>query len=290
MKPQLAISVSLEDLAEIFQAKPLIMQPKYDGVRCLVIHGKAMARSLKPITNRYIRDYLSDTRWSGLDGELTVLDWPPNEINSVVASREGEPDFTYNVFDLHNVDMPYRERLSLLKTREMPKRAKRVPWEWARSIDQVLAFEEKLMSGPGYDGLIFRTPGGMYKQGRSTMSDGGLWRFKRFEDSEGVIIGWDAEMQNNNEKTRNELGRAKRSSHRENKVAKESLGAFTIRDNKLGWEFDLGTGFTREQREQFWRDRKKLHGKYVKYRYCPAGVKDKPRWPSFIGFRDKKDM
>jgi DNA ligase-1 len=36
--------------------------------------------------------------------------------------------------------------------------------------------------------------------------------------------------------------------------------------------------------------RKKLLGKIVKYKYQEIGVLEKPRFPVFLGFRDKEDM
>jgi DNA ligase-1 len=55
-------------------------------------------------------------------------------------------------------------------------------------------------------------------------------------------------------------------------------------------EFDLGTGFTSGQRRDLWVGRGKLKGKLVKYKFQPTGVKDKPRFPVFIGFRDARDL
>jgi DNA ligase-1 len=66
------------------------------------------------------------------------------------------------------------------------------------------------------------------------------------------------------------------------------LGAFTVRDG--GVEFSVGTGFTYEDRTQFWRRRHELIGSIITYEYLPIGVKDKPRHPVFLGFRMQEDV
>jgi len=34
---------------------PCIVSPKLDGIRCIIINGVAMSRSLKPIRNEYVQ-------------------------------------------------------------------------------------------------------------------------------------------------------------------------------------------------------------------------------------------
>ena len=57
-----------------------------------------------------------------------------------------------------------------------------------------------------------------------------------------------------------------------------------------GVEFSIGSGFTEEQRREIWNKKVELIGSIVKYKYFEVGVKDKPRFPIFLAFRDKKDM
>jgi DNA ligase-1 len=52
----------------------------------------------------------------------------------------------------------------------------------------------------------------------------------------------------------------------------------------------VGTGFTADQRADFWSRREQLRGQLVKYKHFPHGVKDAPRHPVFLGFRDPEDM
>jgi len=41
---------------------------------------------------------------------------------------------------------------------------------------------------------------------------------------------------------------------------------------------------------EFWGARDELIGKLKKYKFMPHGVKDAPRHPVFVGFRDACDL
>jgi DNA ligase-1 len=97
-------------------------------------------------------------------------------------------------------------------------------------------------------------------------------------------------MHNANVAFQNELGRTARSSHQDNKVGKGTLGAFLCVDLATGANVSVGTGFTADQRADFWSRREQLRGQLVKYKHFPHGVKDAPRHPVFLGFRDPEDM
>ncbi len=96
-------------------------------------------------------------------------------------------------------------------------------------------------------------------------------------------------MANNNEATRDELGRTKRSTHQENKSGKGRLGALVCR-TESGVQFNIGTGFDADQREKLWKIGVNLIGRYVKYKYFAIGVVEAPRFPVFLGWRDPIDM
>ena len=67
-------------------------------------------------------------------------------------------------------------------------------------------------------------------------------------------------------------------------------GALHVQDVKTGVQFAIGSGFDDADREVYWQHRKKLVGRVVKYRYFPSGSKEKPRFPTFLGWRDPRDM
>jgi DNA ligase-1 len=141
----------------------------------------------------------------------------------------------------------------------------------------------------GYEGAMLRAPHGIYKFGRSTLKEGHLIKLKPFEDDEAEVIGFEEQCRNDNEATTNELGRTRRSSHKENRVPRGTLGALVLRHSTFG-DFNLGTGFDSALRQEIWHNRTKYLGKLVKFRYQAIGMKDKPRIPSFLGFRHPADL
>ena len=139
--------------------------------------------------------------------------------------------------------------------------------------------------GLGYEGVMVRVPWGTYKFGRSTESQGLLGKVKRFEDTEGTIVGYEELMRNENEATINNLGYQERSTAQAGQIPGGTLGALVV--SHPDWEdtFGIGTGFTADERFTLWQIRDTLKGQSVKFKHQPAGAKDRPRFPSYLGLR-----
>src|ERR1035437_7532707 len=92
---------------------PLMVSPKLDGVRAIVIDGVLMSRSLKPIPNAYAQNLFSGLP-NGTDGELIVGaadDDPYRKTVSAVMSEDGEVEgLRYHVFDNYLVDGGFQKR------------------------------------------------------------------------------------------------------------------------------------------------------------------------------------
>ena len=285
MKPMLAGKLS--SLDKLFF--PCYCTPKLDGIRCLILNGVAVSRNLKPIRNKYIQERLKGLP-DGLDGELMLNSTKNfNEVSSAVMSEAGEPDFYYAVFDCIS-DEPYLKRVGsqaeLLKIHPFTFLIRP---RMVRNLEEFEAFEKEVLN-LGYEGVMIRRGDGIYKFGRSTENEGGLLKWKRFTDSEAEVIGYLEQMQNNNPEEVDNLGHTKRSSHKGNMIPKDTLGALVVRDLKTGIEFNIGTGYTNGSRDKLWAEKGKLIGRIVKYKYQDVGVKEAPRFPVFLGFRDKDDM
>jgi DNA ligase-1 len=158
-----------------------------------------------------------------------------------------------------------------------------------KDAEDLLMFEEKALE-LGFEGVMVRDPHGPYKHGRSTEREGWLLKLKQFADSEASVLDTMAFQHNANEATKNELGHTKRSTAKAGMVDLPKLGKLMVRDLKTGVEFEVGTGFTMEEREELWKVRNKLVGRILKYKYFPTGGKDKPRFPIFLGWCDRRDM
>jgi DNA ligase-1 len=140
----------------------------------------------------------------------------------------------------------------------------------------------------GYEGVMLRSPGGPYKNGRSTEREGYLLKLKRFEDAEARIVGYEELDHNANEKGAD----GKRTSHKAGKVPMGRLGALKVIGVAGTYDsvaFNIGTGFDDEARDYIWKHQKEYLGHLVKFSYFPTGSKDAPRFPVFLGFRDARD-
>lgn len=273
---------------------PLLLSPKLDGVRCLIINGVAMSRSLKPIPNKHVQKLFGRAELNGLDGELVVGPVSGHDVfqrtSSGVMSIEGEPEVNFWVFDDFNESGAFHRRLHTAHRRiKKQKFCEDVPHHIITTEEQLPSMEEDYLE-LGYEGIMLRHPDGPYKHGRSTAKESYLLKLKRFTDSEAEVIGFTQLMTNRNEAKRNELGHQERSSKKEGLVGAGVLGAIKVRDCITKVEFEIGTGFTAEQREKFWHGRQLMIGQLVKYKSQPVGVKEKPRFPVFLGFRDHRDL
>lgn len=282
---------------------PLYASPKLDGVRCVIGGAQALSRTLKPIPNRFVQHYLGNPMLEGLDGELIVGPPAAEDVyrvtSSGVMSQDGTPDFTFYVFDYFNDPdhaRPYNHRLprlidglaDIVEGDKFP-RVKLLEQRYVTTEEKLLRYESEVLA-QGYEGVMLRSPAGIYKHGRSTAREGYLLKLKRFSDGEARITGFEELMHNANEAQLDELGHTKRSSHQENLVPMDTLGALQVEDCATGVAFKIGTGYTAIHRKQIWQQRDRLVGAIVKYKHFEVGVKDAPRFPVWLGFRDPIDM
>lgn len=282
MKPMLA--ATLENLSDI--RYPIYASVKLDGIRCIIKDGVAVSRAFKPIPNKFIQAVLKEEAVEGLDGELMIEGKDFNEIQSAVMSEDGEPDFQFHVFDVVR-EAPFSVRYNFLTSNYngTPRpHIKVVNQELFGYPSDVINFE-KYAVDTGYEGIMLRTHDSPYKFGRSTPKERYLMKFKRFQDAEAVVIGFEELNHNDNEKTKDALGHSVRSGHLAGLRKGGCLGSLVVYDEKLNIEFNIGTGFTQEQREEIWDNQKKLMGATVTYVYQQVSAKGVPRFPSFKGFR-----
>lgn len=282
MKPMLACEANLKVLKF-----PVLASPKLDGVRALVRDGVVLSRSLKPIPNRHVQTLYGRPELEGLDGELILGD-PTNPETyrrtvSAVMTIEGDPDVDFHVFDRWDRDYPYNE-VALSYGLTIP-----VCSTLIRTMEELEEYEVALLD-KSYEGVILRDPQSPYKFGRSTVKEGYLLKLKRFADSEAEIIDFEELMHNQNEAHINETGHTERSTKQDGLLPAGTLGALVVRDIQSGVEFKIGTGFAAAERQKFWNLRASLRGLLVKYQYFPTGSKEKPRFPSFQGFRHRIDL
>lgn len=293
MKPMLAYQ-KLPNLEKL--SYPLIASPKIDGIRCLIMDGVAVSRSLKPIRNKHVQAMLGRNCFNGLDGELVVGEPTDPDVylktNSGVMSIEGEPDFTYLVFDQWNRMGSYRGMRDIGFSQTLAPEIEEHEFIRCYTPQEVLEYEADKLA-QGYEGLILRNPYAPYKFGRSTLREEALLKLKRFTDAECIIVGVTEAFANDNEAFLDERGYTKRSQAQGGRTeGKGMIGSLTCRFPDSNETFEIGTfkGLTNEDKARLWDSHEALVGRVIKFKYFEHGMKDLPRHGVFLGFRDGDDL
>lgn len=254
---------------------PWILQPKLDGVRCRALIEPKKVTLLSSEGNDIISVPHINRQLSAiglevgleLDGELYLHGMSFEEIFSRVSrevnAHSGFDEIEYHVFDL--VDEGQRQDLRLLdlveKVQEPASRLlgsaiQVVPLRVISTFTDLMRQYETYLK-QGYEGFILRHMEARYIRRRSTF----MMKFKPKKIDIYRIAGAVQEYDQ----------------HGTPKLALGSLACVSDDDT-----FYVGTGFTREQREQLWRERDSLVGQYVEVAYqhltSERGV---PRFPVF---------
>jgi DNA ligase-1 len=269
---------------------PYIATPKIDGIRFLMVDGVAVSRTFKPIRNTHIQNLLQQYLPDGIDGELTSGDTFQSS-TSAVMTIEGTPDFKVWIFDYVDPEddeiLPFHLRIVNMPTLNSPFDFQVLYGSQMKSLEEITEYE-RICLDAGYEGVMLRDPFGTYKFGRSTVNDNILLKVKRFLDDEAELIDIQEKMSNQNPEELDAFGHIKRSASLEGMVPTGVAGTLIVR-TKDGMEFGIGSGLNDELRVELWNNKEKYLGKLVKYKYFPQGVKELPRHPVFLGFRDPED-
>ena len=274
---------------------PVLVSPKLDGIRATVQGGVVLSRSLKPIPNAHVQALLGKPELEGLDGELIVGNPASADAfrvsTSAVMSQDGKPAFVFHVFDTFQAG-GFSGRLAaatqVVEAFNQPY-VQMVPHNLIDTQDTLLRLEA-ISVDCGYEGLMLRSPKGLYKQGRSTAREGWLLKLKRFTDGEGEVLDLIEQSANENTAFVNELGHTARSSAKDGKRLKGTLGAYVVKNLETGVVHKVSPTGTLAERQAIWNDGDNYIGKILKFKFFATGGKDKPRFPQALGFRDAADM
>lgn len=177
-KPLLASPADLDKL----DLTDMLLSPKLDGIRAIVIDGVVMSRSLKPIKNKHVQKLFGHLEY--YDGELICGD-PTSprcyrDTNSAVMRADGEPDVTFHVFDhIQYPDYEYWRRLDHIRP---CAGIEIVVQHCVRDFDSThLQRLEGEYLERGYEGVMLRKasgPASLYKFGRATAKSHTLLKVK----------------------------------------------------------------------------------------------------------------
>jgi len=249
---------------------PYIVQPKYDGVRCraiplensnefiLLSSEENIIYSVPHINKALSRLQLK----AELDGELYCHGMNFEEIFSITSRTVNlHPNWSimnFHIFDIVNL-LPQMERTIMLENlHNLSSSIKVAPFWLCESLEDVMRTFDKVIS-LNYEGIIVRHNSAPYERKRSTL----VMKFKPKQSDNYEILGYQEEI--------DKFG-----------VPKGSLGAIVCASGD-GNTFSVGSGFTAEQRQNFWGSRDSLICKElkVKYQHLTAGKKV-PRFPVFV--------
>lgn len=295
---------------------PCIAQPKIDGCRGGQYNpGQFTARTLKAYKNKALTKFYSQSCFDGIDGELVVPGKPwtysamcrdTTSITNTIASPTVPEIVLFDYVPVQHLSKSYEHRYDLLESvvtrlrREITDKVHRMPSVVVDEMDELLELDDKWV-GEGYEGTIVRSMTAPHKPGRSTQAME-LWRIKRWIDFEIRVTKLIEAMENRNEAKTNALGHTERSTHKANKHGKGMVGMIqgevlqdVVYEGKLlfpkGMVIDCGPGkLTHPEREFYWRNPTEIARKIGKVKTLPHGVKEKPRMPTWLVFRDKVDI
>ena len=252
---------------------PCFVQPKLDGVRCVVVNNKLYSRN----GNRFpelphIENELSLLNKDNLilDGELYTDDINFEKIVGLVKkfkkSEEDEKNsekIYLNVFDYIDHKLPYEQRMKNLdnffeKNKNM-KYIKQVKTEECKNQEAIYDFLEKYTK-EGYEGVIIRNKKGNYEENSRSVN---LQKLKKFIDEEFEIIDY----------TTPDTG-------------KEVGCVIWICKTKDGKKFNVRPSGNYQERKNLYKNAKKFIGKMLTVRYQELTNGKVPRFPVGVAIRD----
>ena len=200
IKPMLAHKF---DIKRVDYSKPVYIQPKLDGVRCLFTKDGAFSRTGKQFMNvAHIQleliSFFKDNPDVTLDGELYnhELKHDFEKIISLVRKQKPTADdrleaknlMQYHLYDfIDNKKTNYQNRMHQLACADIYSNSiKHVPAYRVYKHEEALNMHHDSYLAKGYEGSILRLDG-KYKHGRSY----DLMKFKDFSDTEATIIGYE---------------------------------------------------------------------------------------------------
>jgi DNA ligase-1 len=284
------------NLAETPDPKYPLTWPKYvsvklDGIRGTTQVGTTLTRASKLLPNQEMRE--SAAQVQGLDGEFifgapNAPDVYHRTYSAVMTANAPADGILYYVFDTLDRDLTFHQRYEKLKTLTLPYFCRVLPQTLVQSQAELELYYQQVLE-QGYEGLILRNPGAMYKEGRSTAKSQDMLKLKPFLDSDAMVLDVYEAMHNDNPAFINELGYTDRSTHQENLRASGMIGGFIV-DFK-GQICRVAAGkLTHHERIAIFQNPATVIGQWLKFRHLPIGVKDAPRHARFIGWRSPLDL
>jgi DNA ligase-1 len=274
IKPMLAHKF---DINRVDYSKPVYIQPKLDGVRCLFTKNGAYSRTGKKFMNvahieLQLIPFFKNNPNTILDGELYNHELKNDfeKIISLVRKQKPTADdrleakqlMQYHVYDFITEDKAnYQDRMHNLACSSIYSESiKYVPAYRVYKHEEALNMHYDAYLTKGYEGSILRLDG-PYKHGRSY----DLMKFKDFSDTEATIVGYEA-------------GKGKREG---------TLGKFLMQDDSgVNFGCPPGKGFTYKKLADMLNNIHDYIGKRATFTYFQKTNAGSYRHPQFKALRN----
>ena len=277
-KPQLARALTDKQAKKIskdIEAGHYVIQRKRDGNRAIfeVREDEVLAysRNGKPFYNvDHIKEQVRDLFGVGaiLDGELEAKDWNTTQEITRTKNREVNAEsLNFHIFDIPSMIHKYKIRRDYLE-RElihsiygsgMPNLILVGECE-IHSIEEAWDIARKFRDEPNGEGAIIKDVRDHYHNGRG----GNWWKLKFTETLDLKLFYF-------------EEGKGKHTGR---------LGSAWV--YYKGKAVGVGTGFTDEERETFWKNRDNLKGKTIEVSFQSITKDGSLQFPKFIRIREDK--
>ena len=254
---------------------PYIVQPKLDGVRCRAVWTDELNSYVLLSSTQHqivsVPHIVAALNKSGLraelDGELYCHGMSFEDIYGRTARTVNEhldsEAIEFHIFDVINGQAQI-ERTSWLIKQLLEHPIKIVDYRICSNLDDIMNHYVQILN-KGFEGIIVRHIEAPYMRRRSTW----MMKFKPKKDDWYSVVGVQEEI----DKHGNPKG---------------TLGAIICTGDD-GTRFGVGSGLTRDQRDDFWKRKHKLIGGlcHVQYQHITSG-KNVPRFPVFVSVDERE--
>ena len=253
------------------------LEPKIDGLRCVIMGGKAYTRNGKPIDEAKVKYVLGELPSAAsnfvLDGELIGKGFFEDTISQIKNGKkaaENADKLVFNVFDVVRADEWAAKNSRSTDERKFDLRGllpadcrhiQVVPWRVVSSpsLEDVQKAHDAYVA-QGYEGAMIKANVG-YAWKRSNA----VLKMKIFQDIDLPIVGFVE-------------GKGK---------YEGAMGTMVVRDGDI--DSEVGTGFSDEQRRVLWENRTLLIGKTAELKYQNKTKDGALRIAVFKGLRLDKE-
>lgn len=265
---------------------------KYDGVHIHNPEGEFLTRNNKPLANKALKAHLESVLPIGVQAEICCKDFYRKDcfsLSQTFAMTHELPvldciemGMVIYLFNYYGDDAPtFLNKSFIARHRRLKNDTLLARNSWINLADYFIDKNKNMMSiaetewAKGGEGIIVFPLDAPYKHVRCSKTKPYCTRIKKRDTDEAIIIDVLPEY----------YGQGKTIPDQLKGTQKELAGKLVCKSENFEEEFKVA-GMKREEKILFWKQKDDIIGRQITYSYMDKGTKDRPRQPSFIGFRE----